>query len=130
VKVASRYPTSYICGVVAVLGAVFVFLLSGYHSYIISLNYTTQEQQSGKYNRFPKSPFSYGSKLANWTNVILWKAKKPMKSRLFWPLYLQTFDPEKYEKWNEKNELPSQMKEKTIELHSVGGEPPQPRLIG
>ena len=33
--VAATYPTSYICGIIAILGSIFVLMLTGYHSWIV-----------------------------------------------------------------------------------------------
>ena len=74
-QVASSYPLSYICGLVAVAGSIFVFGLTGFHAYITSLGLTTQEKLAKKYVRYPWSPFTYASWRENWTKVLLWKAK-------------------------------------------------------
>jgi len=73
-----------------------VFALCGFHSYIVSLNLTTQEKLKHVYDVFPRSPFSYGGCFTNWVKVVL--CPKRAKSRVSQALYIQTNEPERFKK--------------------------------
>ena len=90
----------------------FVILLFLFHSYIISENLTTQEKLKKTYKNFPKSPFSYGSCLTDWTKVICFPRR--IESRLSWMLYLKSNVPEEFNRRRAlegDDILPDEMKE-------------------
>jgi preprotein translocase subunit SecG len=92
----TEYPMSFFIAMFAILFSVFVLTLFSFHTYILSENLTTQEKLNHKYDKFPISPFSYGSVTSNWCKVICCP-KKRTETRLSYPLYLKTNHPEQFE---------------------------------
>lgn len=70
------FPASFVVALFAVLFSFFVFTLCGFHSFIVSINLTTQEKLSHKYDRFPRSPFSFGRCFKDWSRVICWTRRR------------------------------------------------------
>ena len=111
---------SIIVAFIAVLFSIFVFALMGFHSYIISINLTTQEKLKHVYDRFPKSPYSFVSCLTDWRKVIC--CPRRPGSKLSYMLYLKSNEPEKFDKERaERGDdiLPDEMREHSIEIHEV-----------
>lgn len=84
---------------VALYCAVFccvILPLAWQHTWLISLNQTTQESVSKKFAHLPWSPYSYQTTWQNWLQIYL-NPKPPIKPILGWLLYLKLIDRKRYD---------------------------------
>ena len=114
-ETAKKYPTSILVGCFVILFSIFVLALCGFHSFLIGINQTTQEKLNHKFDRFTKSPYSYGSLFKNWLKVIFWP-KNRSPTRLSWTLFLKSNFPEAYDKSVAANGVPELMREEDVEI--------------
>ena len=96
-EVLKQFPMSLVIAVFATVFSIFVFALCGFHTYLVSLNLTTQEKLKKTYDKFPRSPFSYGSVFADWKKSILNPTRAA--SRITWPLFLKSSYPDEFESY-------------------------------
>lgn len=84
------YPASVCVAIFAVLFSIFVFALCGFHSFVISQNQTTQEKLKHTFDKFSRSPYSYGRCLKDWSKVIC--CPKRANSRISHALVVKSSD--------------------------------------
>ena len=121
--VLADYPMSLVIALFAIVFSIFVFALTGFHTYIVSLGVTTQEKLKHVYDHFPRSPWSTGNLFRNWAKIVC--CPRRSKTRLSYPLYLKTNEPNQFaalkDKLNEKPEdetiLPEEMLETSVEIY-------------
>jgi hypothetical protein len=98
--------------------SLFVVSLCGFHTYIITISLTTQEKLKHVYDRFPVSPFGFGSFLKEWSKVILFPKRKA--SFISHALYLKCNEPKKFEEFRKEigdKNLPEEMIEMPVTIY-------------
>lgn len=96
-----------------------VYALLGFHCYITSIGFTTQEKLKHMYDRFGYSPFGEKSVFSEWCKNICLPRSIP--SRISHELNLKTNDPTEFEtirKERGEKSMPDGIFEQSVEIYT------------